>query len=60
MSSYPQFFVIVHDDDPALAWSNDQGWVEGDSYTVFTDEEQRKLRLPIDGHWEYISTLPQE
>lgn len=43
--------IICRTPDP-LFWSNIDGWVEGDSnYTVFTEDEKERCRLPIDGQW---------
>jgi len=35
-----------------LYWSNDDGWVDADSATVFTQEERDTLNLPMSGVWE--------
>ena len=36
--------------DDGLVWSNEYGWTEN-SYDVFTDEEQKRYTLPINGVW---------
>jgi len=32
-------------------WSNSIGWVSIHDADVFSDEEQRTLNLPYEGHW---------
>ena len=32
-------------------WSNSIGWVSIHDADVFSDEEQRTLNLPLEGHW---------
>lgn len=38
-----------------LWWSNDDGWVDARSATVFTDEQHLVLRLPLQGKWELLT-----
>lgn len=35
-----------------LWWSNEIGWVDKKSATRFTEEETKKLNLPMGGAWE--------
>ena len=35
-----------------LWWSNEDGWVDKLSATIFSAEEVRTLRLPMGGEWE--------
>ena len=32
-------------------WNNEDGWVEQEAATVFTEDERHTLNLPIDGMW---------
>jgi len=49
-------FVIVNMTDPALLWSNDEGWTDSDNFDVFSLEESESLRLPIAGQWARLFT----
>lgn len=40
-----------------LYWSNDMGWVNLSGATIFSEEEVRTLRLPMDGEWIDLSRL---
>jgi hypothetical protein len=56
-------FIIVHKDaiDPLvfpdsqeiirLYWSNETGWGDKDTATMFTEEETHIYNLPINGKW---------
>lgn len=37
-----------------LYWSNDDGWVDAESATIFTRSERDAFLLPINGAWENI------
>lgn len=37
--------------DHSLAWSNEWGWVDNNSYDLFSESEKGELNLPIDGEW---------
>ena len=43
-------FVIISD-TMGLFWSNEDGWTDRDSATVFTAQERDTLRLPLGGMW---------
>jgi hypothetical protein len=43
-----QLNVSRDSDDDILYWSNDDGWVDLSSATVFSDAERRTLNLPDD------------
>ena len=32
-------------------WSNENGWVQDNSYDTFSAAEQQTFNLPIGGHW---------
>lgn len=42
------------DDDAAVFWSNEDGWVDRDSADTFTDPDHRILNLPDGGRWELL------
>ena len=44
-------WVVVNDDDPHLYWSNEDGWGDLASATVFASGERDTVRLPLDGSW---------
>lgn len=46
-------YVIAHDRDPLLYWSNDQGWVDYNSASIFTVPERDYLNLPDEGKWVF-------
>ena len=57
-----KFFVIMHmhhdpEDDSPLFWSNEQGWVNLQDATPFTEQEQNSLPLPREA-WGWLQ-LPQ-
>jgi hypothetical protein len=54
MTNYPMY-AIRNINDAGLAWSNECGWVDDDSYDLFTEEEKAKLNLPIEGRWHKIA-----
>ena len=37
-----------------LLWSNTEGWISGDNYDTFTNEEKETMNLPIGGQWEQV------
>lgn len=37
-----------------LLWNDAEGWVDGDNYDTFSDEERETLTLPIGGVWEQV------
>lgn len=42
----------TNDDDwEELFWSNENGWVNFPSATLFTEEEKEKFNLPEQGIW---------
>lgn len=43
-----------HEDGKPLYWSNDMGWVDSKSATIFNAEESRTLNLPTSGMWEFV------
>jgi hypothetical protein len=53
-------YAIRNINDSGLAWSNEFGWVDDESYDLFTDEEANTLNLPIEGRWSYIGPDPSE
>jgi hypothetical protein len=44
-------YAIRNSHDAGLAWSNEYGWVDNDSYDLFTQEECDTMNLPIEGKW---------
>lgn len=46
-------WIIEHESDRTLCWSNSDGWVS-ETYDTFTDEERFTLNLPINGKWVYV------
>lgn len=44
-------FRIRSKKDYSLWWSNEAGWVDFDSASVFSKEESTKLNLPTNGKW---------
>lgn len=46
------YWFIVCSEKRNLAWSNTQGWVEGEDFDLFTDEEKAEMRLPLGGEWQ--------
>ena len=47
-------WIIANYKDEELTWSNAEGWISGDNYNTFSDEEKKTLTLPIDGTWVYV------
>lgn len=45
--------------EPALAWSNKQGWVSGADLDRFSDDDRRTLNLPIGGEWRRAPLDPE-
>jgi hypothetical protein len=45
------YFAISNTTDPALLWSNSEGWTDGEDFDLFTLEESETLSLPIGGQW---------
>lgn len=45
------YVIATEDDGETLYWSNSIGWVSIHGADVFSDEEQRTLNLPLEGHW---------
>jgi hypothetical protein len=43
--------AYIIENDEGLAWSNADGWTDGDDYETFSAHQQQTLRLPIGGHW---------
>jgi len=41
----------IIENNEGLAWSNSEGFTEGDDYETFDEEERKTLALPISGHW---------
>lgn len=39
------------DDGLPLYWSNADGWVDEEFASIFSDDEKKRLNLPIDGEW---------
>lgn len=50
VSEFPRF-MIRNTADPSLYWSNEDGWVDYTSATVFNGLELEHLRLPDQGQW---------
>lgn len=44
----PQWRIrsVMDDEGEVYYWSNEDGWVDHDSATLFTDEEKNTLRAP--------------
>lgn len=40
----------MDDEGEILYWSNEDGWVDKDSATLFTDDERKTLTLPQGAH----------
>lgn len=51
----PRYYVIRNVNDAGLAWSNTFGWVDNDTYDVFSEAEKATLNLPIEGRWVELS-----
>ena len=50
--------AYIIENDEGLAWSNDEGWTDGDNYDTFTEEERNfDVELPIGGHWVAVPWL---
>jgi len=47
-------WIIVNKSDDALAWSNEEGWVE-ETFDTFNEEERETLLLPLDGEWRQVA-----
>lgn len=45
------FYAIICEENNDLMWSNEDGWVNTPTFTLFTEEEKNTLRLPIGGRW---------
>jgi|PlaIllAssembly_1097288.scaffolds.fasta_scaffold11206_7 hypothetical protein len=45
------YWIIRNVNDNSLAWSNEFGWVDNDTYTVFSGAETEYLQLPVEGRW---------
>jgi hypothetical protein len=45
MSSY------IIENENGDAWSNSEGWTDGDDYETFSETERATLTLPTGGHW---------
>lgn len=45
------YYAIRNVNDTGLAWSNEFGWVDNESYDLFTQDERDTLNLPIEGEW---------
>lgn len=43
-------YIITNKTDRDLAWSNTYGWCD-QTFDTFTEKEQKKLSLPLDGEW---------
>lgn len=44
-------FVIQSDDDHTDFWSNEEGWVDFGTCSIFKEDDTEKLRLPDGGSW---------
>ncbi len=54
-----QAYVIIQtdprDDDDPLYWNKTRGWTDWLNATVFTQNEQERFKLPVDGSaWEQV------
>lgn len=48
-------YAIYHKKDQNLAWSNEFGWVDTQTFDIFTEEEKQTISLPIEGEWRKVS-----
>lgn len=39
--------------DVPLFWNNEDGWVNFDSATEFSEQEQKEFHLPLNSKWVY-------
>ena len=49
-------YIIINEWDGELYWSNDDGWVDRESATVFSQNEKFVLNLPMYGMWVEVAT----
>lgn len=54
------WIIIFDGPDPLgeadeLIWNSAEGWVDGDNYDTFSDEERHTLTLPIGGRWQQVN-----
>jgi hypothetical protein len=52
-------YAIRNVKDHGLAWSNEWGWVDNESYDLFTQQEHDTLHLPLDGEWWTVGDTKQ-
>lgn len=50
-------YVIRCNSDASLFWSNEYGYVELNVCDLFSPEETKILRLPIEGEWVTLETI---
>ncbi len=58
-------YVIIQtdprDDDDPLYWNKTRGWTDWLNATVFTQNEQERFKLPVDGSaWEQVGGAGDE
>lgn len=46
--------IETDDAGRALVWSNNLGWISGDNFDTFDDNDRAALNLPIDGEWTRV------
>lgn len=51
-------YSIRNVNDSGLAWSNTHGWVDDESYDLFTESEKEEMNLPMEGRWSYVGPEP--
>ena len=44
-------YAIRNKSNAGLAWSDSDGWVDDDSYDLFTFQERDDMELPPGGEW---------
>jgi hypothetical protein len=47
-------FLIENKNDSTLFWSDEHGWVDKKSASVYTEEEALTLTLPVEGQWVLV------
>jgi hypothetical protein len=52
-------FIIKCINDKTLFWNNADGWVEENDFDVFSLDETKTLRLPLEGAWLNLKLFKQ-
>ncbi len=49
-----RMFAIMNTKNNNNFWSNDAGWVNTPTHSLYTEKEKESLTLPINGEWVYM------